>query len=117
MIVQCGLKPYSMPAPTSQPEFGVGALPNDAGKVQRGISLDPATAKLAVEKPTILHEADAACHRPNPVLAHRAERRCRKRGMSKSRPIEIALDAKQEVTHLNVIAKLNAANETTGRCF
>jgi len=37
--------------------------------------------------------------------------------MSKSRPIEIALDAKQEVTHLNVIAKLNAANETTGRCF
>jgi hypothetical protein len=117
MIVQCGLKPYSMPAPTSQPEFGVGALPNDAGKVQRGISLDPATAKLAVEKPTILHETDAARRRPNPVLAHRAERRCRKRGMSKSRPIEIALDAKQEVTHLNVIAKLNAANETTGRCF
>ena len=31
--------------------------------------------------------------------------------MTKSRPIEIALDAKQQVTRLNVIAELDTANE------
>src|SRR5262249_60877908 len=82
----------------------VGPLPIDAGEVQRGIAVNPPTAKLGVEKPTILHEADAACHCPNPVLAHGAERRSRKRGMTKTHPIGITFNAEQEVNRLNVVS-------------
>src|SRR5215813_11069656 len=89
----------------------VGPLPIDAGEVQRGIAVNPPTAKLGVKKPTILHEANASCHCPNPVLAHGAERRSRKCGMTKTDPIEITFNAKQEVTRLNVIAKLDSADE------
>src|SRR5262249_8098046 len=88
-----------------------GVVPTDTGNVQRGSAMHPAPAKLAVEKPTIVHEADAACHCPNPVLAHHAEGRCRKRGATETRPIEITFNTKQEVTRLNVVAKLDAANE------
>src|SRR5215475_1984667 len=52
---------------SSQPAgAGVGPLPSDARKVQRGIALHPGAAELAVDKPTVLREADAASDRPNP---------------------------------------------------
>src|SRR5262249_46768816 len=89
----------------------VGPMQIEPGEVQGGMAVNPPTAKLGVEKPTILHEADAACHCPNPVLAHGAERRSRKRGMTKTHPIGITFNAEQEVTRLNVVTKLHAANE------
>jgi hypothetical protein len=51
------------------------------------------------------------CYSPNPVLAHDAERRSRQRRTTETRPIEITFNTKQEVTRLNVVAKLDAANE------
>src|SRR5262249_61644945 len=54
---------------------------------------------------------NGACHCPNPVLTQGAERRSRKRGRTKSRPTDITFNANQEVTRLNVVAKLHAANE------
>ena len=59
-------------------------------------------------------KADAARRRSNPVLAHRAERRCRKRGMTKSRPIEITFHAEQELAGLEIVAGLNATDEFGG---
>src|SRR5262249_41676948 len=90
---------------------GAGVVPTGAGNVQRGTAVHQASAKLAIEKPTILHEADAARHRPDPVLAHDAESRSRKHGTTETGPIEITFKAKQKMTCLNVVAKLDAANE------
>src|SRR5262249_5578038 len=90
---------------------GAGVVPTGAGKVHRGTAVHPAPAQLAIEKPTILHQAKAACHCPNPVLAHDAEGRSRKRGATEARPIEITFNTKQEVTRRTVVDKLDAANE------
>jgi len=90
---------------------GVGPLEGDAGKVQEGIALHPATAELAIDKPAILHKADATGNRSNPVLAHRAERRSGKRGMSKSCPVEITFHAEQKMAGLEIVAGLNATDE------
>src|SRR5215831_7646625 len=73
--------------------------------------MHPAPAYLCVNEPAVLHEADTARHRADPVLAHGAKCRAWQCRMAESCPVEIALNAEQKVAALKIIASLNATNE------
>src|SRR4029077_1864238 len=83
---------------------GAGPGPNRARKVQGSAAVHPPAAELGENEPSIVHEAGAARHGADPVLVHKSQCRCRKDRMSKGRPIELAFDAKEKVTGLEVIA-------------
>src|SRR5262249_7075760 len=89
----------------------VRPAPTRAWKVQDCATVHPAATNLCVNEPAILDEADAACRRADPVLAHRAECRRRQSWMAEGRSVEVAFDAKQKMTRLKIVAGLNATNE------
>src|SRR5262249_54345621 len=62
------------------------SIPRLAEGVHLGGAVYPAAAELAVDEPTILHDAKTGCRRANPMLTYRAEGRKRKCRVIESRP-------------------------------
>src|SRR5215469_14516064 len=94
-------------APADKPAFlRARSVPSLAESVHLGAAVYPTSAELAVDEPTILHDANTSRRCPNPVLTDGTEGRERKRRMIECRPVEITFDAKQKVTGLNVITSL-----------
>src|SRR5262245_26959990 len=91
---------------------GAGPVPaRRARDVHRSVASHPTPAQLGKDEPAVIHETNAACHRADPVVAHRTQRRHRKGRVVEARPVEIAFDAKEKVTSLEIITSLDAADE------
>src|SRR6266536_499412 len=91
---------------------GIGPVPTRGARdVHRSLTLHPTAAQFGEYKPAVIHETNAPCHRADPVVALRTQRRCWKGRVIETRPIEIAFYTNEKVTGLKIITGLDAANE------
>src|SRR5262245_43805386 len=107
-------------AATDQPTTGgIGCADRGTGcqLCDPGLVADPATTSLDVDQGAVQGEADAAGQRGDPLGVRRRVQRAGDArqgniagGIDRG-PIEIPLDAEHEVSHLVIVADLNAADE------